>query len=137
MPTDHITAAEFEERLAALCASGTGSSFPRRYRDRQILFRSIVQSIKASDCSEPVLNEALQQWLADVGAGLDMDHVTLRRYLVDEGYLSRDAKGSAYQVCLSRNRHPEFEQTVLNIDSAEVVRAARQRAAERKQQRTQ
>ena len=86
-----ITAAEFKERLAAICLSEGTSAFPRRYRDRQILYRSIIQKLeRGRKYSEEELNTALQQWLMEIGTCLDIDHVTLRRYLIDERYLARD-----------------------------------------------
>ena len=79
-----------------------------------------------------MLNAELQQWLFEVGGGMDIDHVTLRRYLVDEGYLVRDAKGSASTVNLTGRGHIGFEQTVAAIDSLTVIQAAKSRVAARK-----
>jgi len=39
---------------------------------------------------EDDVNRLLLDWLADVGAMLHTDHVELRRWLVDGGYVSRD-----------------------------------------------
>jgi hypothetical protein len=131
----HVTAIEFEERLAALCLGGTGSAFPRRLRDRHILYRSIVQTLDmAKKYSEAALNAALQQWLSDAGVGMDIDHVTLRRYLIDEGYLLRESNGSVYTVNLSGSGHVQFEAAVAAIDSLAVIEAARFRVAARKRQ---
>jgi hypothetical protein len=130
-----ITATEFEERLAALCQGVAGSAFPRRHRDRHILYRSIVQTLDVTkNYPERMLNVALQRWLSEVGAGIDIDHVTLRRYLVDEAYLFRDAKGSTYAVNLTGRGDIEFEQAVAAIDSSAVIQAAKSRVAARKRQ---
>jgi len=130
-----ITAIEFEERLAALCLGGAGFAFPRRRRDRHILYRSIVQTLDVTkNYTEPGLNAALQQWLSDVGAGMDMDHVTLRRYLIDEIYLLREANGSAYSVNLNGRGHVEFEEAIASIDSSAVIESAKSLVAARKQQ---
>jgi hypothetical protein len=45
---------------------------------------------------EDEVNRRLRDWLADVGAMLDTDHVELRRWLVDTGYVARDDWGHAY-----------------------------------------
>lgn len=133
MAESPITAAEFEERLAALCRSPGGAIFPRRQRDRHILLRSAVQVLDAgAGYSEPQLNASLRHWLSEVGAGLGIDHVTLRRYLVDEGYLARDASGSRYQVHPAAKGQVVFAAEVAGVDPANVVRLARERAAERK-----
>ena len=131
-----ITVAEFEDRLAALCLDGPGSAFPRRDRDRQILYRSIVQSLEVrKNYSEPMMNAALQQWLSSIGTNMNIDHVTLRRYLVDEAYLVRDLKGSVYSVNLPGRGRIEFEQAVADIDSMTVIQDAKARVAARKRER--
>jgi len=128
-----ISAAQFEERLAAICLGGAGSAFPRRSRDRHILYRSIIQMLDhARRYSEADLNDALQQWLLEIGSCLDIDHVTLRRYLIDEQYLSRDANGNAYQVNPAGSSLVEFEPAIASIDPFAVIQAAKDRVAERK-----
>jgi len=137
MTEQFITLAEFEERLAAICLGGAGSAFPRRSRDRQILYRSIIQRLDHTrEYSEGDLNEALQQWLLDIGACLDIDHVTLRRYLVDERYLSRVANGSAYEVKATGSNFIQFDPSVAVIDPIAVIQAAKDRVAERKRQQS-
>jgi len=128
-----ISVEEYEERLAAICLKGAGASFPRRFRDRQILYRSIIQTLdRDKKYSEPELNDAIQDWLLNIGSCLDMDHVTLRRYLIDEGYLSRSADGAAYQVSEARMDSIEFEPSIAAIDPVTVIQAAKDRMAERK-----
>jgi hypothetical protein len=130
-----ISAAQFEERLAAICLSGAGSAFPRRLRDRHILYRSIIQGlVPTRKYSETELNEALQRWRLEIGACLDIDHVTLRRYLIDERYLSRDANGVAYEVNPAGSAFFEFEPSIAAIDPFMVIQAAKDRVAERKRQ---
>ena len=82
------------------------------------------------------VNEALQQWLLDIGTCLDIDHVTLRRYLIDELYLSRDANGAAYTVNPAGRSNFEFEPSIAGIDPFVVIQAARDRVAERKRQQS-
>jgi hypothetical protein len=45
---------------------------------------------------EDEVNRRLSNWLADDGAMVQTDHVELRRWLVDAGYLARDGWGYAY-----------------------------------------
>ena len=47
-------------------------------------------------CSEAEVNRALQRCLMAEAAFLDTDHVELRRWLVDAGWLDRDGFGRAY-----------------------------------------
>ena len=45
---------------------------------------------------EDEVNRRLVDWLADVGQMLQTDHVELRRWLVDAGFVARDGWGYAY-----------------------------------------
>ncbi|HEX2542240.1 MAG TPA: DUF2087 domain-containing protein [Caldimonas sp.] len=45
---------------------------------------------------EDEVNRRLIDWLADAGAMLRTDHVELRRWLVETGYVARDDWGRAY-----------------------------------------
>ncbi|MFO1317619.1 MAG: DUF2087 domain-containing protein [Burkholderiales bacterium] len=50
----------------------------------------------AREYRERDVNDVLRAWLAGTGAMLDVDHVELRRWLVDTGVLARDGFGHAY-----------------------------------------
>jgi len=129
-----ITAREFEDRLRILCAGAT-TIFPRRHRDRHILYRSIISTLDIETrYTEGKLNVALTLWLSDIGAGMEIDHVTLRRYMVDEGYLSRDSMGSTYRVNSNGRGLVEFEKSVSLMDPSNIVTDARQKVAEKKRQ---
>ena len=131
-----ITAQEFEKRLVALCR-GTNSGLPRKHRDRHIIFRSIVQTLDAKVMySEQSLNEGLKAWASAVGMGIAVDHVTLRRYLVDAGYLCRDRQGTNYRVQIGGTGEVRFEPSVGSVDSAAVIHSARRQAAIRKRDRS-
>ena len=76
----------------------------------------------------------MQKWLADIGACLEIDHVTLRRYLIDERYLSRDSNGSGYRVNPGGSTQFAFESSVTAVDPIAVIQAARDKVAERRLQ---
>jgi hypothetical protein len=64
--------------------------------------RDLVLALAAS-CLEPrriyredEVNRLLTDWLASGGAMLRTDHVELRRWLVDAGFVARDGYGHAY-----------------------------------------
>jgi hypothetical protein len=135
MTGEPISAEEFQERLAFICR-GSDSVFPRKMRDRHILLRSIIQFMKAVDeYSEQSINSALKQWIAEVGSGMDIDHVTLRRYLVDAGYLERSSDGAAYRLHMNGRGEVAFDVEIERIDPAMVVCEALQQAAARKRER--
>ena len=119
-----IKTAEFKNRLAGLCLRGGGRGFPRKHRDQHILFKSITLTLETKqDYTENELNECLTQWLTRVGRTVEIDHVSLRRYLVDAGYLTRDRAGRSYRV------DPEqsvsfFEAGIEQINPVAVVEEA-------------
>ena len=125
---------QFKKRLVDLCARSGLSVLPRKYRDRQILLKSIVLTLSTEEeYTEREINEKLRLWLRNIGRCLDLDHVTLRRHLVDEGYLERDKDGSRYRVCVSGQSRTMFEPAVEDIDVYEVVRVGEELIEQRKQ----
>jgi hypothetical protein len=128
-----ITTPEFERRLRVLCLSGFGPSLPKRRRDRLIILKSVVLSLgHGREYSEAEVNDALRSWLAAVGPGIRVDHVSLRRHLVDEGYITRDAAGHLYTVCASEGSPGEFEPMVDEVDTLGAVRQAQEEREERR-----
>ncbi len=128
-----VTAAEFKKRLAALCLSGGGHTLPRRQRDRLILLRSVLQTLDASrSYPEKELNASLKGWLSDIGTSFKLDHASLRRYLVDEGYLVRNSEGSVYEVHFEGRGETMFEDSVQELNPRAVLEQAREEARDRK-----
>jgi len=90
---------------------------------------------------EDEVNRRLSDWLADVGAMVQTDHVELRRWLVDAGYLARDGWGYAYvrgpaELDLARQVLRTTDGTALASAvrsvrvAAQAARIARRRAFE-------
>jgi len=128
-----ITSSEFERRIAALCLGGVGPGLPRKRRDRRILLKGVALLLGHGRAyTESSLNAVLESWLAAAGPAVRFDHVSLRRYLIDEGYVARDVAGSEYRVCLSSEWSDLFEREVDDVDVLETVRAA---VAERDERR--
>ena len=129
-----IGSTEFKERLALLCLQGGGRGVPRKHRDQHILFKSITLILETQrEYTENELNEYLVKWLSQVGQAVQIDHVSLRRYLVDAGYLTRDSAGRSYRV------DPEqmvglFEADIEEIDPVAVIAEAQRRTEERKRE---
>jgi hypothetical protein len=75
---------------------------------------------------EDKVNRRLIDWLGDVGAMVQTDHVELRRWLVDGDYVARDGWGHAYvrgPAQLERSRRLLGTTDAAALASA--VRAAR------------
>ena len=93
-----ISRAEF---CSHLCRLGAGSPrpFPRKLRDREILIKSFQMELDSTRVySESAINAQLLRWLREIVPAIETDHVTVRRLLVDFGYLERTADGSRYRV---------------------------------------
>jgi len=124
------------ERLCLIGSDRQARRFPRKWRDQEILFRSILQLIPSDRVySEPEINELLQAWNRDVAPAITTDHVTLRRLLVDHGHLQRTADGASYRVGFPP-RPLAFDLEVYDVDVRATTAAYRaQRAARAKRPR--
>jgi hypothetical protein len=130
-----ISVDEFKNRLAAQCLDRGGRGLPRKLRDKHILYKSILLMLEPDrDYSEKEINAALEKWLTDVGQAIEIDHVSLRRHLVDEGYLSRDQAGTAYRVHLEPTADL-FEPATDSIDPVTVIEEAVKSKEQKKRQR--
>jgi 4a-hydroxytetrahydrobiopterin dehydratase len=93
-----IDAATAASRLRALTKSGFGRGLPRREADRYILLHAVSDVLGDDETlDEKAFTVRIKDWLADAGARLETDAVTLRRALVDDGFVARDGRGKAYR----------------------------------------
>lgn len=88
-----LTQDEYAALLAQYLPSGPGgplSGFPRRQKRKAALLRHIATNFKKGRTyKEAEVNEILTRYMAE-------EYVTLRRYLIDYGFLGRESDGSAY-----------------------------------------
>lgn len=131
-PTQTITSEQFCQRLANLCLRSGLAGMPKDETDQHILLKSATLLFKSSGpFSEKEINETLQVWLTQVCAIQFFDRVTLRRWLVDTGYLTRSSDGATYQVIGSQPGR--FEPGVDQIDLLKTLQDAREEMERRKQ----
>jgi hypothetical protein len=127
-----ITVDEFVERLCRIAADRGPRRFPRKPRDRQILIKSILMLINSDRTySEPEINALLRAWRRDVAPAIEIDHVTLRRLLVDHGHLERTADGRAYRVGFPA-RAVAFGLEVDDVDVRTTIAAYREHMSRRR-----
>jgi hypothetical protein len=108
---------------------------PKKTADFDIILICAICGLSLKrEYPEKELNAELQRWILQVGGNLGIDHVTLRRYLVDAGLLRRDSSGSQYQVQASGHNFT-FDSDIPSLDLAALLSAAEQERAERKRQR--
>ena len=83
----------------------------------------------SAQCAEPEVNAALKAWLAGTGAMLQVDHVELRRTLIDFGLWERDGFGRVYRRAATVN-DPELADRVgslMALDTAGIIAERRAR----------
>lgn len=116
--SDTITSQEFAERFITLCArGGPGRELPRKRRDRWILYRSIQSRLfDERPLAEREVTARIQDWLLEPGRDFAADAVTLRRELVDEGFLERDGYGREYRTSRAHERNVRFEDPPADLE---------------------
>lgn len=117
-----ISVEEFLERLCRMCGERP-RPLPRKRQDREILFKSILLQLDSTRTyTEPEINEILVQWNERIAPGIETDHVTLRRMLVDHGHLERKASGRSYRVGFP-TRPPAFDLEIDDLDLPATIAA--------------
>jgi hypothetical protein len=127
----HLSESQFVHRFVSLVLAGR--DYPRRPEDQHILLLSAVLAFDPlKTYTEGEVNETLRRWVHRFGENLGLDHVTLRRYLVDAGYLQRDSAGSTYRARPEAGFYT-FDASITALDLDLVLEEARQERARRKQ----
>jgi hypothetical protein len=130
-----ISKEQFIKRLIDLCLRSGLSGYPTDVTAQHILLKSAVLSMDVSGAiTEKEVNEKLKYWIDNISRIKNIDHGTLRRRLVDAGYLTRTNDGSSYQVAPSRVHPPFFEESIEQVNVAEVLQTGREEIARRKQE---
>jgi hypothetical protein len=101
---------EYARRIRALLSrGGLSNALPRRERDRWILFHAIARRFARNEqLSEREADARIADFLLGPGHFLEFDRVTLRRALVDEGFVDRDPAGHSYRASNRHLRRVEF-----------------------------
>jgi hypothetical protein len=129
----HSTDAQFRERFTALYFGG--QDLPKKPLDRQIVLISTILGLEHSrKYSESELNGELQKWVLQFGQRYNVDHVTLRRYLIDEKYLVRDSAGGTYELAARAAPLDTFDATLENLDLEALIAEAKAARELKKQQ---
>ncbi len=127
----HIDESQFTKRFVSLMIGGQG--FPKKELDRHVLLISAALRLEPQrQYTESELNDELRWWTARFGDPVNLDHVTLRRFLVDDGYLRRDTAGRAYEV--TADWPYTVDPSVKSLDLEALIAEARAARELKKQQ---
>ena len=130
-----LTKDQFVKRLVNLCLRSGLTGFLRDETDQQIILKSAVVMMRDLDAvTEQEINQKLGLWIAQVCPIKGLDRVTLRRRLVDAGFLTRSSDGARYSVVQSGRQPGYFDGDVDDIDVMETIRAAREEMERRKRE---
>jgi 4a-hydroxytetrahydrobiopterin dehydratase len=114
MAVERITREEAERRLGKLAIGVIGPGLPRRRRDQWILLYGAAKLIEPGiTLDEKSLNEKLKTWIAALGPHTSLDHVSVRRALVDESFVERTPDGASYRRSRAHERWVVFEEVAM------------------------
>ena len=114
---------EAHRALKRMLSNGPLAAIPKRPSDQHLLVALAAAQFQPGKVySEKEVNERLLAWLETFCEPDGLDHVTLRRMLVDSRLLVRTRSGSTYE--LSHQRLAEV-QTVGEIDPRAVLEEIR------------
>ena len=127
------------DRFAALSVRtglSLGIMYSSRVADFNLMLAVAARTFVAGrSYSESEVNDVLKYWLAREGSILAVDHVELRRWLVDCLVLGRDDYGRAYALGTPAPQIAALVSALSGADLAEVASTARARDAEARDER--
>jgi tRNA(adenine34) deaminase len=131
-----IDVAGWIDRLAQLSARRgvhLSSLAEKNGRDLELVLATAALHLPAQQLlTEKQANDALRGFLAGAGAFVDTDHVELRRWLADTGFIARSDRGTDYR----RGRFPDWlaraaEHVDVQVLAAAVLDSVSRRAGDR------
>ncbi len=126
-----ISVNDFSHRFLSIILNNT--VIPKKAQDLHILLYSATLNFQPNvEYTEKEVNRQLQSWCETFGKNMGLDHVSLRRALIDERYLRRDASGTHYMLDLSDLPY-QFDSQINSLD----LRALLSQAIEEKERRKQ
>ena len=127
-----ISVSEFKQRFAALTLAGGG--IPKRFEDRQLLAASVVSRIEPGRVyNEREIGLVLVRWCNSFGWRFAVDHVDLRRMVVDMGLVYRNASGSEYRL-IDESNAELYDPAIRELDLEQVVQEAKDERERRKRE---
>ncbi len=129
-PTDRFA------KLAVRTGLSLGVLYSARIGDFHLVLAAASRAFAAGRTySERDINDLLRAWLAREGSMLAVDHVELRRWLVDCHVLVRDDYGRAYALGRPVTEIAAIAAALSGVDLAQIAAEARARDAKAREER--
>jgi len=129
-PTDRFA------KLAVRTGLSLGVLYSARIGDFHLVLAAASRAFAAGRTySERDVNDLLRAWLAREGSMLAVDHVELRRWLVDCHVLVRDDYGRAYALGRPVREIAAIAAALSGVDLAQIAADARARDAKAREER--
>ena len=128
-----MVAIERFRKLAIKRGLTPGALLDASPEDFHLLLLSLRREfVVARAYTEREVNEVIGNWLSSVGTMLDVDHVELRRWLVDLSILSRDAYGRVYTVAALPTHLSALDAVIAGLDFAREFADANARESQKR-----
>lgn len=128
-----MVAIERFRKLAIKRGLTPGALLDASPEDFYLLLLSLRREFAMSrEYTEGEVNELIANWLSSAGGMLDVDHVELRRWLVDMSILSRDVYGRAYAVAPLPAKLSRLDADIAQLDFAHEFADANTREAHKR-----
>ncbi len=130
-----LTTNQVEAVFRRIFNGGEMRRLPKSRKDTEVVLALAASALDPREVySEKGVNEVLAEWMTGFTDAVTMDHVTIRRYLVDGFFLLRDTGGTTYrtnQVIINQVIEPEARsiQPNLILEAVNRERAQRKRNA--------
>lgn len=126
------TKTDVEKLLRRLVNGGPIRRLPKSRKDTDVFLALAASGLDPREVyAETDINEALIEWMEEFTCPINLDHVTIRRYLVDHRFVQRKEKGTNYranQTMINAVIEPEAR----SVEPQLIYRAVQEERRQRK-----
>ncbi len=133
---EEISKEEFEKKVKNLLIRSNLYELPTKRKDLLVILRMIISMFKEGNYTEKQINEIIKEFISKVPE-IKVDHVKIRRALVDEEFLIRTPSGSTYTANKNCESLKKFSNSIDNLDCLSIINKARKEKEERRKKYTQ
>ncbi|MCW1311516.1 MAG: DUF2087 domain-containing protein [Candidatus Rehaiarchaeum fermentans] len=128
---EKITREEFVKKAIDMLARNELKTLPSKMKNRLIFLYLFVQNMDATTYTEKEVNELIKATLSKMPQ-VYLDHVRVRRALIDYGFLERTDNGAVYTFSKDTDIFKLFPDEIDEVDVFEEIENYFKNALERK-----